>query len=542
MFIKKNSKEKLFIFLYFYCIIVLRIEGYFMILRKPYAFLIKHFKLIHLIITVLTVYVAFCTSNSLNFINNFFKSESGKAYALQYINYLVVVAIILSIIIVGIITWLMRYKNKPRFIYYCFIIVYTVVLVFTFVSFSELNAIFTADYTLKGLKAVRDLLRISLIFQYYFIFCMLVRGLGFDIKRFNFRKDLEEFNINESDNEEVEIAFESDGTLLQRKGRRSLRELKYYYIENKTVIHIILLLVIVGGILYVVTDKKVVNVSYSENDYVTTGNYKLGVVSSYITDLSDTNKKILGDDETFCIVKFAINTTNDYKYKINPDYLNLVANGNSYLPVNKYSKSFTEIGTSYNGQYITSNTKYFILIYTIKKTDINSNMQFEYLGNYEGASNVKISINPIDLSDEKTNSISIGNKITFKDTILGDTYLEINKYEISNKYDYNYCYEEDCSYTAMVYSNSNNILKLDVNYVIDSSVSLEDGWNDIFNRYVDVYYVIDDVTYNSLINYTKTPSDIANTIYMEVDKNIENASNIWLEFSIRNKVYKYVLK
>ena len=39
-----------------------------------------------------------------------------------------------------------------------------------------------------------------------------------------------------------------------------------------------------------------------------------------------------------------------------------------------------------------------------------------------------------------------------------------------------------------------------------------------------------------------TPDDITDTIYMEVDKDIENASKIWLEFNIRNQIYKYTLK
>lgn len=511
-----------------------------MILRKPYAFLIKHFKIIHLIITALIVYVAFNTSNILNYINDFFKTETGKVYAPQYINYWIIAAIVVSIIIVGTIIWLMKYKNKPRFIYYCYIIAYILTIIVIVISFNELNAIFTIDYSLKGLKAVRDLLKISLIFQCYFIFCMLVRGLGFDIKRFNFKKDLEEFNINETDNEEVEISFDSNNNTLTRKGRRTLRELKYYYLENKTMINIILVITIAIVTGYIIADKTVVNATYYENDFVNSGNYKLGVISSYITNSSSTNKKILSNDESFCIVKLSINTTNGYKYKINPDYLNLEINNTSYIPINKYNKYFSDIGISYKDQYITEDTKYFILIYKIKNSDINSKIQFSYQGNYENGSHVTFNLTPINLEIQTKTDAVLGNKLELKNSILNTTAITINNYEINNKYEYNYCYQEDCSYTATIYSNSNNILKLDIDSTIDNSV--KKTWNDILNNYVNIYYTIDNTTYTSLINYAKTPSDINNNIYIEVDKKIENATSIWLEFNIRNQIYKYVLK
>ena len=47
-----------------------------MILRKPYAFLIRHFKLIHLILTVLLAYILYKTNKLLSFFNQYL--SSGK--------------------------------------------------------------------------------------------------------------------------------------------------------------------------------------------------------------------------------------------------------------------------------------------------------------------------------------------------------------------------------------------------------------------------------------------------------------------------------
>ena len=46
-----------------------------MILRKPYAFFIKHFKLIHVIMTVLLGYLILKTNLILNFLNTYMESK-----------------------------------------------------------------------------------------------------------------------------------------------------------------------------------------------------------------------------------------------------------------------------------------------------------------------------------------------------------------------------------------------------------------------------------------------------------------------------------
>ena len=40
----------------------------------------------------------------------------------------------------------------------------------------------------------------------------------------------------------------------------------------------------------------------------------------------------------------------------------------------------------------------------------------------------------------------------------------------------------------------------------------------------------------------KTPGSYTEGLYLEIDKELANASNIWLELTIRNKKYIYNLK
>ena len=61
-----------------------------MILKKPYAFLIKHFKLIHLLLLIPLVYLFSKTFSIANFLNIYVKASyytSEVDIASHYINY-----------------------------------------------------------------------------------------------------------------------------------------------------------------------------------------------------------------------------------------------------------------------------------------------------------------------------------------------------------------------------------------------------------------------------------------------------------------------
>ena len=103
-------------------------------------------------------------NNILKYINQYFKTSTGKALALQYINYSIVIAIVIAIGIVLVIIFLMKFKKKPRMIYWFYVGFYIVTGIILFVSFGELKAIFTTDATMKGIKGfiLRDLILIKI--------------------------------------------------------------------------------------------------------------------------------------------------------------------------------------------------------------------------------------------------------------------------------------------------------------------------------------------------------------------------------------------
>ena len=62
----------------------------------------------------------------------------------------------------------------------------------------------------------------------------------------------------------------------------------------------------------------------------------------------------------------------------------------------------------------------------------------------------------------------------------------------------------------------------------------------IFERYAKLKYKIGDEEYTSVFS-DKTPGSYKEGLYLAVDKNIVNASNIWFEIQIRNQKYLYTI-
>ena len=95
-----------------------------MILRRPYAFLIKHFRLIHLILFILLAFITYNANNVLDFFKEYI-SANGNIEVLSS-NYINLFIYIVPVIIVGLsimIYYLMKYKDKPKLFYIILIVV-----------------------------------------------------------------------------------------------------------------------------------------------------------------------------------------------------------------------------------------------------------------------------------------------------------------------------------------------------------------------------------------------------------------------------------
>lgn len=514
-----------------------------MIFRKPYAFLIKNFKIIHLILSILMIYTVYKISNVSRFIYDYIDNVANSNIATSYIGTLVFVVLLIIIGISLTLYILMRYKKKPKILYLVNTIVYTIIFFVLFYILLNFQVIEKEVVDPKTIRLLRDITNIILYPEYLFILAMIVRTLGFDIKKFDFKSDIEEMNIDVSDNEEVELNVGVDVEKIKTKGRRQIRELKYYVLENK--IFVFTILGVVGFIIIVSLLLNInINKVYKEGENVKTNYFMFNIYNSYITSKNDVGNDIGYNNTTYVVIKFNIEALlNDgYEYKLNPSNLLLLIGDNVYTPVTKYYDFFKVIGVGYKNQTIKyKESSDYILVYNIVNDDVN---KVKYI-RYEGTENKivqtkKIKINPKNIDKmDKEEICHLNDSIDLSSSMLNGT-LKIMSYEINKSfsYEYNYCINSQCEIleNTIVSSYDGQLLKLTVE-------NTNDRFNnyDFSNNFIKVKYKIGEDEYTSSLN-NKTPSSSTTTMYFNVDNKIVEADSIWLEITIRNKFYKYILK
>lgn len=504
-----------------------------MVFKKPYGFLIKHFKLIHLILTGLFIYLTKYVSDILNFYNAFRAGSAGKLEAELYLNSNYMIAVILSIIICIIVYALLRYKDKPRILYIGLIAFVIGISVMINMVQGGLETILFGVLDSKTLLLYRDLLRILIFFQYISVAVVLVRGLGFDIKKFNFVKDLQELDIDITDEEEVELTL-GNTNAVKRKLHRRWREFKYYYLENKAFILVIvgfLLIFSVGGF---IINKEVINKVYEQGERFSSDEFSFNVINSYVTRTSYNNEVILDDDYYFVIADISI-ASNNQKRTFNKANLLLEVNNNIYKSENYYGDRFMDLGIPYRGQKISNAYKY-LFIYQVPSSEINKNMQLVYAGD------LKVNLRPITLDNvKKDKNYKLGEKIDFSSSTFRSGNLVISNVLIGEKFDYPYQYEIDGQTFNSKYTISSVqgvILKLD----ISSEYPLGLNNYTFLDTYAKLKYKVDGKEYENRAFDNKTPSSYNDGIYVAVDKNMAKATEIWFEIQIRNEKYIYKIK
>ena len=349
-----------------------------MILRRPYAFLIRHFRLIHLMITALLIYLAIKSRSVYLYLNTVLNETVLRYEALEYINYGIYIYILLAIILCYVIYALLKFKDKPRKLYLILIVGYILIAVFMLSVFSYMHDFGSAVPDGKTLRLYRDIFSISLLFQYFFIILMLMRGLGFDIKKFNFAKDAHELNASAEDSEEIEISTKIDMTNVARSINKQQREFGYFFQEFKAyiIVTLVLILAVSGYIIYSNYSKK--NKVYNSGQVI--GNiFNIVVTDSYYNTDGNDNYVIV----SFDIAKYGKNAL------FNAGNMALVIGKEKYVPDKNICYRFSYLGDCYKKQYITSIYNSYIVTYKVDNLNIN-NAYAVYTDSYDRIYKVKL--------------------------------------------------------------------------------------------------------------------------------------------------------
>ena len=531
-----------------------------MILRKPYAFLIKHFKFIHIILSVCIFYLIYCTGSMIGFINEYVEktiSVVGQDIVGTLFNIGVILLPILIIIFSIILVVVMTVKDKPRLFYILMIIVHIAILIVYIYGYNVFVSMEETIIDMRTIKALRDLLLYVIVAQSIFSIFAVVRGVGFDIKKFNFGNDLQDLEISVEDNEEFEVALDFDLNDKKRAGKKVLRYAKYWVKEHKLIVGSIMTVIVAALTIYTCVLYSIANKTYPEGYSLNMNGFSMHVNKSYILTTDAKGKNITGENAYLVVVELAAKCNEKKPKSLILGSIELNIAGDIYHHTDKYDYQLTDLGIVYNNQEIGNEEQRYLLVFEIPSNSSASKMRLGFRNTAAGKT-TSIALDLIEIPEiKKYKENRLGETIDFSDSTLGNTKLKINSYEIRNKFTikYNYCSPRKRCISSVEYLTPNifntnynkALLKLDAELTLDEnfvSNDIKDVYS-LFRTFATIEYEIAGETKKQTVylgNVKSSKVKQENIYYIEVFQEIKIADKITIIFNVRDREYKYYLK
>lgn len=520
-----------------------------MILRKPYAFFIKVFKPLHIIMSVLVMYLTYKTNYMLSFLNNYMYSQEsvvGEAIKQKFVsNMLFVVPIILiifSIIFLGV----MFKKKKPTLFYVGAIFAFLVIIIINIYSSNFFVSMEKVIVSIKMVKLHHDLIVINMIIEVVIFVLLVIRGLGINFRKFNFDSDLTKLNISSADQEEFELSINFNIDEVRRTRKKRLRYFRYIYKENKLIINIsILIAVLVGGVV-IACVFLIKPPAYQEGVIYSAGKFNIIVNKTMI--VKENYDGELLTENNLIVVDVSLNSNFTSVSLFLKDF-SLEIGEAAFSAQSKYANELSDIGKIYKNNILTSNFENYLLIFEIPDKYLNSEM---FLNFNDAGIKTGIKLDPqkfigTNTSEEK----KVGEKLSF-DKTLGNINFVISDYEIKEKFliKYNYCIDKECVVSKEYIEPTINqnfdkvVLRLNVDFENSSKLALS-SFYEFFNRFGAIHYKKGDKWYLQRNNFEQLKSkrvNDKNNVYIGINSEIYDSEAISLVFNIRNSRYEYVLK
>ena len=534
-----------------------------MILKKPYAFLIKHFKLIHLILSILFLYLLFQTGNINQFFNNYVSAgytTNELNIASNYIHSLVYIVIIIVLLINIAILFLMKQKEKSTKLYLGIIIFYIVMLISTIITNNTLNIIEEGTFSSQAARAFRDITFVFYIPQIFFFVYALLRGIGFDIKKFDFETDVKELEITDLDREEFELTFGKNNYKYQRGWRRFRREFKYYFLENKFAFFGLLIGLMAGVAVILYLNFGVYHKSYGEQQRMNHNGLMIKVVDSILTNMYPNGKKI-SNDIYYLAVALDITNTNKESTRLDYENFKILVNNDYIMPTLDRGTIFPDLGIAYTRDMTIEGEKsgVYVLVYEID--NLNTHYDLRILESLENTligvtpiyKNIRLNYETI-VEKKEIKTYELGKILDLSDTRLNVTELQIKNYVFTSPYNYVYrkCVSKDVcqninktvSIDPTKYGTNKKILALDVYFQLDKSCYYYQTKKNV-NSFINDFVTIRTKKNNETKTYnvdSLTPNELNNVWLLAVDDNVESADKIDLIVSLHGNNYVMNIK
>lgn len=531
-----------------------------MIFRKPYALLIKYFKLIHIVLTICMACLIYRSYMIYDFFTEYMKTNMmplGFGATNDLVDVILYTFPLIIIVSSMIMLLTMIKKEKPKLFY----IVTTTTYV---VGFALYNYLATMLKTLeeniipiRDIRLANDLILIFLTFQVGVIMMSLVRSIGFDIKKFDFKKDLLEMDIVDEDNEEFEVSFNVEGNIIKRVFNKFIRNLKYAYLENKFLFKILGCFAIIFICYNLYKGSNINHKLLTVGDAFYSDGANIQLTNCFITKKDYKNETI--GNNSYVLVE--LNIQGDSKsIKLNTARMQLKIGKEIYYPQEKgFLEKFIDLGNAYENGNLSTKFEKYLIVYEIPSRFENKEMKFRYIQNMNGedAEYSTFALEPIEVDkNSKLDDVKLGNKIVLNEELLGNSTLVINSFEIKDKFtiNYNYCPVNGECFASVEYIKPNlnttfekALIKMDAELTIDPEHKIN-GVTTAFNvleKFGTIVYIVDGKTYKikgKLVNVPAKKKKIANHFYIEVNERILKADYAYALIKVRNKEYKYIIK
>ena len=314
-----------------------------MVLRKPYAFIIKNFKKIHILLLVLSIYTLFKDNQVMTFVGSFIDTnsynpmfESIRDY-ISLFNYLILLCLMA---ITGVLIFVLHHKKKP---WKAYLLPFfdSGFLFFVLMSISGYFNHYGDESTLVTIRTLAQLLQIGSLLQYAVFILLFIRITGLDLKKFDFVHDQEYLEIKEEDREEFEVNVEIDKDSITRFFKKQARHAKYLYQEHPLVFHCIfaILLIGIGGYCYYYFG--VLHKTYREGDVFSALSYQITIQESYWTD-KDYRGEVINPNKDYVALVIRMKN-NGATRAISAERFHLLNKNHLYQYTHKEDTAFKEI-------------------------------------------------------------------------------------------------------------------------------------------------------------------------------------------------------
>ena len=516
-----------------------------MIIRKPYAFLIKNFKKIHIFLLILSIYVAYKLVDVSGFVVEFMKFgtyDFFKDPITKHINFLMIFSTIMLIVGSLSLAILLRYKKKPYKLYLIPTLIY-LVLLFVLNMVKGFFNIYSIDVETTDLRLSRDLLIIFLIVQMPAIYIYIMRVFGLDISKFEFNSSTEYLQLSEEDREEVEINVSFDKNTLKRVFKRFTRNVNYIYQEHKLICKIIISLIFFVVAFGMYKSIFVTNKVYKQGQYYNANGYTIKINNAYFTD-KDYKGDVITSKSNFVIIDLSIK--NNYSTrKINLENFHLKNATEDYVTTNKvYSLEFNDLGITYDNVKELKNeeTLNCIIVYKVSNK-LKKNkfvLYYQELNDNNKLRKIKLNLNDLRNISQDTN-LSLGDDIVVSNGAKQEN-VSFDYYTITDSITYS---TRSCN--SMGCSNSNEIFSTDGSYkILEIDFSSDEmgakNMIDFLDKYGRIIYKDSSGTEEEIkVKNPISKQYYGKVVFISVPNEISNASEIKFKFVIRNKSYIYKL-